>query len=77
MILFRLNRLFIPEVKALNDAVIANKAAAARCKEKVMGIMEEATAGTSVILALRVSLFIEREVPLLKKSRGARASVPM
>ena len=49
--LLRLNRLFIPEVKALNDAVVAYKAAAARCKVKVME-MEEATAGTPVILTL-------------------------
>ena len=51
MMYLRLNRLFIPEVKALNDAVVANKAAAARCKEKVME-MEEATAGTPVIPTL-------------------------
>ena len=51
MMFLRLNRLFIPEVRALNDAVVANKAAAARCKEKVMA-MEEATAGTPVILTL-------------------------
>ena len=31
----RLNRLFIPEVKALHDAIKANKAVVARCKEKV------------------------------------------
>ena len=49
MMFLRLNRLFIPDVKALNDAVVANKAAAARCKEKVMEI-KEATAGTPVIL---------------------------
>ena len=36
----RLNRLSIPEVKALNDAVVANKAAAARCKEKVVEMEE-------------------------------------
>lgn len=47
----RLNRLFIPEVKALDDAIQANKAAAARCKEKVADI-EAATAGDAVVLTL-------------------------
>ena len=45
----RLNKLFIKEVKALHDAVEANKAAAARCKEKVTQV-EVATADTSVTL---------------------------
>ena len=31
----RLNRLFIPDIKALHDAIEANKAAEARYKEKV------------------------------------------
>ena len=42
----RLNRLFIPEVKALHDAIEANKAAAARCKEKVAQV-EGAMANTA------------------------------
>ena len=42
----RLKRLFIPEVKALHDAIEANKAAAARYKEKVAQV-EGAMANTA------------------------------
>ena len=35
LMLLRLNRLFIPDIKALHDAVEAKKAAADRCKERV------------------------------------------
>ena len=45
----RLNRLFIPEVKALHDAIEANKAAAARCKDKVAQV-EGAMANTALVL---------------------------
>ena len=48
----RLNRLFIPVVKALHDAIEANKAAAARCKEKVAQQVEGAMANTALILNL-------------------------
>ena len=51
MMFLRLNRIFIPEVKALNDAIDANKAAAARCQEKVMEV-EMATADTPVVLSV-------------------------
>ena len=51
MMLLRLNRFVIPEVKALHNAVEANKAAAAQCKKKVVE-MEEAAAGAPVTLTL-------------------------
>ena len=50
MMFLRLNKLFVKEVEALHDAVEANKAAAARCKEKVTQVVEVATADTSVTL---------------------------
>ena len=40
-----------PEVKALHDAIEANKAAAARCKEKVAQV-EGAMANTAIVLNL-------------------------
>ena len=49
MMFLRLNKLFVKEVEALHDAVEANKAAAARCKENVTQV-EVATADTSVTL---------------------------
>ena len=49
MMFLRLNKLFIKEVKALHDAVEANKAAAARRKENVTQV-EVATADMSVTL---------------------------
>ena len=51
LMFLRLNRLYIPEVKALHDAVEANKAAAARCQEKVAQVEAEA-AGDAVVLTL-------------------------
>ena len=51
LMLLRLNRSFIPEVKALHDAMEANKAAAARCKEKVAQV-EGAMANTALVLNL-------------------------
>lgn len=51
MMFLRLNRLFIPEVKNLNDAIDANKAATARCQEKVMAV-EIASANTPVVLTV-------------------------
>ena len=45
----RFSRLFIPEVKALHDAIEANKAAAAWCKEKVAQV-EGATANMALVL---------------------------
>ena len=51
LLFLRLNRLFIPEVKALHDAIEANKAAAARCKEKVAQV-EGAIANTDLVLNL-------------------------
>ena len=53
----RLNRLFIPEVKALQDAIEANKAAAARCKEKVAQV-EGAMANTALVLNLQICCFV-------------------
>ena len=50
MMFLRLNRLVIPEVKALHNAVEANKAAAAQCKNKV--VVEAAAAGAPVTLTL-------------------------
>ena len=47
----RLNRLFIPEVKALHEAIEANKAAAAWCKENVAQV-EGALANTALVLNL-------------------------
>ena len=38
LIFLWLNRLFIPEIKALHDAIEANKAAAARCKGKAASV---------------------------------------
>ena len=46
-----LNRLFIPEVRALHNAIEANKAAAARCKEKVAQV-EGTMANTALVLNL-------------------------
>ena len=51
LMFLRLNRLFIPEVKALHDAIELNKAAAARCKEEVAQV-EGAMAGTALTLNL-------------------------
>ena len=51
LVFLRLNRLFIPEVKALHDAIEANKAAAARCKEKVAQV-GGAMANTALVLNL-------------------------
>ena len=53
----RLNRLFIPEVKALHDAIEANQAAAARCKEKVAQV-EGAMANTTLVLNLQICSFV-------------------
>lgn len=50
MMFLRLNRLFIPDIKALDDAIQANKAAAARCQEKVTAVQAEA--GDAVLLSL-------------------------
>ena len=47
----RLNRPFIPEIEALHDAIEANKAVAARCKEKVAQV-EGAMANTALVLNL-------------------------
>ena len=49
LMFLRLNRLFIPEVTALYDAIEANKAAAARCKEKVAQV-ERAMGKTALIV---------------------------
>ena len=49
--------LWCPEVKALHDAIEANKAAAARCKEKVAQV-EEAMASTALILNLWIFNFV-------------------
>ena len=51
MMFLRLNRLVIPEVKALHNAVEANKAAATQCKNKVVEV-EAAAAGAPVTLTL-------------------------
>ena len=51
LMFLRLSRLFIAEVKALHDAIEANKAAAARCKEKVAQV-EGAMANTALVLNL-------------------------
>ena len=45
----RLNKLFIPEVKAFHDAIEANKAAAAQCKDKAAQV-EGAMTNTAVVL---------------------------
>ena len=45
----RLNRLFIPEVNALHDAIEANKAAVARYKE-IVAQVEGAMANTALVL---------------------------
>ena len=50
----RLNRLFIPEVKALHDAIEANKAAAARCKEKVAQVKGAIMANTALVVNLLI-----------------------
>ena len=60
----RLNRLFIPEVKALHDAMEANKAAAARCKEKVAQ-EEEAMANTALVLNLLICSFVVYSLDVL------------
>lgn len=46
----RLNRLFIPEMKACQDAIDSNKLAAARCQDKVVEV-EATKADSSVTLA--------------------------
>ena len=51
LIFLRLNRLFIPDIKALHDAVEAKKAAADRCKERVAQV-EAAAAGSTIVLQL-------------------------
>ena len=52
LMFLRLNRLFIPDIKALHDAVEAKKAAADRCKERVAQV-EAAAAGSTIVLQLR------------------------
>ena len=52
----RLNRLYIPEVKALDEAVRANKAAAARCQEKVAEDEAQA-AGDDVVFSLYILFY--------------------
>ena len=51
MVFLRLNRLVIPEVKALHNAVEVNKAATAQRKNIVVGV-EAAAAGAPVTLTL-------------------------
>ena len=51
LMFLRLNRLFIPDIKALHDAVEAKKAAADRCKERVAQV-EAAAAGSTIVLQL-------------------------
>ena len=51
LMFLRLNRLFIPKAKALHDAIEANKAATALCKEKVAQV-EGAMANTTFVLNL-------------------------
>ncbi|CAM9689805.1 unnamed protein product [Pylaiella littoralis] len=51
LMFLHLNRLFIPEIKALHDAFEAKKAAADRCKERV-GQVEAAAAGSTIDLRL-------------------------
>ena len=51
LMFLRLNRLFIPDIKALHDAVEAKKAAAGRCKERVAQV-EAAAAGSTIVLQL-------------------------
>ena len=50
MMFLQLNRLYIPEVKALRDVIEGNKSAMALCREKVKAV--EATAGKDAVLAL-------------------------
>ena len=57
LMFLRLNRLSIPEVKALHDAIEANKAAAARCKKKVAQV-EGAMANTALVLNLQICSFV-------------------
>eukprot|EP00904_Undaria_pinnatifida_P011822 jgi/Undpi1/7770/HiC_scaffold_23.g10243.m1 len=49
MMFLRLNRLVIPDIKVLHNAVGANKAEAARCKKKVVEVEAEAE-GTPVTM---------------------------
>ena len=51
LMFLRLNRLFIPDIKALHDAVEAKKAAADRCKERAAQV-EAAAAGSTIVLQL-------------------------
>ena len=51
LMFLRLNRLFIPDIKAFHDAVEAKKAAADRCKERVAQV-EAAAAGSTIVLQL-------------------------
>ena len=51
LMFLRLNRLFIPDIKAPHDAVEAKKAAADRCKERVAQV-EAAAAGSTIVLQL-------------------------
>ena len=57
LMFLRLNRLFIPEAKALHDAIEATKAEAARCKEKFAQV-EGAMANTALLLNLRIFSFV-------------------
>ena len=57
VIFLRLKKLFIPEVKTLHDAIEANKAAAARCKEKVAQV-EGAMANTALVVNLLMCSFV-------------------
>ena len=52
LMFLRLDRLFIPDIKALHDAVEAKKAAADRCKERVVAQVEAAAAGSTIVLQL-------------------------
>ena len=51
LMFLRLNRLFVPDIKALHDAVEAKKAAADWCKERVAQV-EAAAAGSTIVLQL-------------------------
>ena len=52
LMFLRLNRLFIPDIKALqHDAGEAKKAATDRCKERVAQV-EAAAAGSTIVLQL-------------------------
>lgn len=52
MVFLRLNRLFIPEVPALNDAKEVNKSAAATIAEEVARVQEAVREGTEMELVL-------------------------